>query len=795
MPVSDYAPIFDAAGQEWNVDPNLLRAMAQQESGGKPRIVSSAGAQGVMQIMPGTQRDLGVTDPNDPQQSIFGGAKYMSQLLDQYKSPELALAAYNAGPDRVDNHLATGNPLPRETQAYVPAISANYQRMAKAPAASAAPAATSAAPAVQPASDEASRNAAFLSRSGATTAAAPPTPDSGPSPAATPDYSDFLTRTGATPAAAPASRPMADKFGPLAGDAANANLEARQAIADKQPVNQAIRDAIAPAPNTTYGDVLPIAQDNATGAYRMALPGSARNLLTGAMDLAEGPTTGTVTPAGTNALANVMMGGGINPSPASGTGAAIGNRLYGAGRNETPDLLGAQFRASPQLQAPAPPPAAIAPPNSMPILGQVAPAAPTMAFPSGPQVAAPANDLAAAVNRGAASPIESQATAMPPASVIPITTQAGADARAQAIIDHFSQGGANTHAASPIEGVGRTYAQSTNNPGVAALENGLRSSDPNFNNMYNQKMAANAGKRLDAVQGVIGAPEDIDAAEAARDAATGTARDAAFANTKPVDAQPVVDQINGILASPDGKRDAVVRSLNPILAKLQTSDGSALESDAGQLYGVRKAINDALAAKGTQEGSDAAAATRQMVQVKNTLDGVIESGSPGFGDYIKTYSDMSRPIDEMRYLQGRNLTNSRGELQLSNLDSTIKAIQSQQNLPGARQADSVSPEKLAQLQALRTDMARQTSLDATKPLGSNTTQTLATNALTQSMAGGMASGGLAGGLAGAAALGVVHPAALSVFAARYGLGKMNAKAEMMVRNSLTNKLLNPPTTP
>jgi soluble lytic murein transglycosylase-like protein len=61
--VTAYDPVFEAAGNEWNVDPQLLKAMAIQESGGNPRAVSKAGALGVMQIMPNTAKALGITDP------------------------------------------------------------------------------------------------------------------------------------------------------------------------------------------------------------------------------------------------------------------------------------------------------------------------------------------------------------------------------------------------------------------------------------------------------------------------------------------------------------------------------------------------------------------------------------------------------------------------------------------------------------------------------------------------------------------------------------------------------------
>lgn len=121
-PLSAYDPIFQAAGDEWNVDPRLLKAMAAQESGGRTNAVSKAGAQGVMQIMPQTQKELGVTDPTDPVQSIYGAAKYMNEGLDKEGSPEGALLYYHGGPGW---RQAYGT----ESAGYVPAIASHYKRL------------------------------------------------------------------------------------------------------------------------------------------------------------------------------------------------------------------------------------------------------------------------------------------------------------------------------------------------------------------------------------------------------------------------------------------------------------------------------------------------------------------------------------------------------------------------------------------------------------------------------------------------------------------------------------------
>jgi hypothetical protein len=121
----DYSDIINQAGQQYNVDPALLRAVMGQESGGNPSAISPKGASGLMQLMPATAKQLGVTDINDPQQNIMAGAKYLSQQLDKYQDIPTALAAYNAGPGAVDK--AGGIPNFPETQGYVKNIMAKYQ--------------------------------------------------------------------------------------------------------------------------------------------------------------------------------------------------------------------------------------------------------------------------------------------------------------------------------------------------------------------------------------------------------------------------------------------------------------------------------------------------------------------------------------------------------------------------------------------------------------------------------------------------------------------------------------------
>ena len=108
--------IFDVAGQRYNISPNLLKAVAKVESNFRPNVTSKAGAMGIMQLMPGTARGLGVTDAFDPEQNIMGGAKYLRQMLDRFDGDlSLALGAYNAGPGAVAKHGG----VPSYSQNYV----------------------------------------------------------------------------------------------------------------------------------------------------------------------------------------------------------------------------------------------------------------------------------------------------------------------------------------------------------------------------------------------------------------------------------------------------------------------------------------------------------------------------------------------------------------------------------------------------------------------------------------------------------------------------------------------------
>lgn len=116
---------IEQASRKHGVDPNLVRAIIKVESNFNPKAVSPKGAMGLMQLMPGTARDLNVNDPFDPRENVNAGVRYFKNLMNNFGGDvRLSLAAYNAGPKTVA--LSKGVPRIAETQNYVKQITGMY---------------------------------------------------------------------------------------------------------------------------------------------------------------------------------------------------------------------------------------------------------------------------------------------------------------------------------------------------------------------------------------------------------------------------------------------------------------------------------------------------------------------------------------------------------------------------------------------------------------------------------------------------------------------------------------------
>lgn len=132
VPPAEIDRLVSASSAQWNVDPNLVKAIIANESGFNAHATSDVGAQGLMQLMPGTAAGLGVSDAYDPEQNVWGGTRYIKGLLDRFGgNVRLAVAAYNAGPGAVEKYA--GVPPYAETQNYVQNVLSSYAKYSAQP--------------------------------------------------------------------------------------------------------------------------------------------------------------------------------------------------------------------------------------------------------------------------------------------------------------------------------------------------------------------------------------------------------------------------------------------------------------------------------------------------------------------------------------------------------------------------------------------------------------------------------------------------------------------------------------
>jgi len=769
--VQTYGPIAQDISKATGLDPSVVLGQIAQETGWGTHLAG------------GGSNAFGISKPGTDSPASYpsvgaSGQAYVDLINRRYRdaalqsTPEaqarsIAAAGYNTNPayaPAVADNAATVRSITQSQQA---SDDFNARWGISAPANDkAAPAAPASPP------DESS----FTQRWGVAPSATTATPSAAQTPAAAPTPAP--TTAAAPTSSGPDYTGWDNPYGPPAPVDPN----------NRNPLTfGGLRNILAPAPNTIYGNVLPIATDTKTGQMRAALPMGMRDFAEGVVDLMQGPQTGQVTPRATMALAGLVPG--LMASPAAHTGLPIA-----LASREAPAAVEAPAAAP--LTAPNPlatdrpafiPPNAAAPSN--PLAAQVTtPAAnPLSNAPAAGSAAPAAAATPAALSAREAAEYAAIPESLPPAPKIPPLTQGSADARADQLIQHFAARNGAPPDQDLVPGFVPTLAQRTNDPGIATLERGVQAANPGALDLRKE---ANQAAIRDFTSSLVGTPEDIAAAQAERERVTAPMRDAAFANKTDVDASPIETSIQQTLAGPDGKRAAVRKTLNDVQASLHVGQDmdAPLETDPEQLYGVRKHINDLLSPAAQRDNPELQRAASSLSDVKNQLDDVIEAGAPGFKDYVSQYANLSRPIDEKQYLQGLNLTDQAGNVTGAKIDSALKAIAKQQNATGSNKAMSISDDTLNGLQKLRNTLqVARFSDTAGKPLGSNTFQNLATNSTVGAVAGnplihlgvtGMGSlvGGVPGALIGAG----------TQMAAR---GITN-NAESMVRRAMIERLLN-----
>lgn len=736
---------------------DLFRYVSLAESGGRDydsagRVITSPkGAKGSMQVMDATNLDPGYgvrPAQNDSlEERARVGQDYLKAMIGNYGGDlTKGLAAYNAGPGNVDRALAAAQqagdpnwmqylPKPQETIPYVQKIVANMgsqpgtlDRIASAvlPSAQAQPAVRApdayqdildgkyeAAGASAPVSNDPYQAILDGNYAGGKT-----------TESRSPDGALRLEMGGTAPAAEQKNQGVlgaiesfgagvrklgqgvAQGFGDIPAGVGQAGTHQGQQIlggiddllgtnlAARVAPNVAARDAEVARREAEY-------QESTPGSVAAGLGRLGGNI---AFSVAGGPAA-----AAAPMMTGAQLGARALPmAPGLGRllGAGVGSGIQGAGYGAVAPVAAGNYdqQSLANTQAGA-------------ILGAVAPGVGQLLGAGGRYVG---NNIRAAI-----APF----------------TESGREGIAQNIIAQAAKGGPmRGNVAQMVPGSAPTMAEISGNSGIANLQRTMRDLNPT---PFVAREEANQAARLGAFGQIAGTADDIAAAEAARDLAAGKALPQVFKNAGVADAKPVVGVIDDILAGPSGKRDAVVQSLNNIRSKLVDGKG-AIESNPEVLYSsIRKQIDDLLDKRLATSNPAGLQASRELLKVKDALDGVIEQAAPGFRNYLEAYATASKPIDAMRYLQNLNLTDAQGNLTLARVQSALKGLERQVAKPGANDAKAVTQDQILALKGLRDDLLRGAETSAGRSLGSNTAQNLATqNMLSQALPGRL--GALAG---------------------------------------------------
>lgn len=745
--------IVQAKAQKYGIPSDIADRWAQQESSYNPKATSKKGARGLTQLMPANIAKYGVKDPDDPDQNADAGAQMLSELHAKYGEWPKALAAYNAGEGAVDK--AGGVPDIPETQNYVKTIMGQ-------------------------ASDAPS--------------------------------GDLWGQLGYKPAAAPSDDPETAQF-----DAAHPKMIHPNEL--KKPdlqiyqhlVGGGLFDPDAPAGserhpffNTDLKQVPPGGYYVANGKVQRAPGGPKESSFTAGLGRGAGDVAASIShilPGSDDSdIKNALLGSqDIYGAKYGGDLKSGAGRFTGQLATSAPMLAGGEAAVAPAL-------AKLGPVGDF-LAGQAGKAMPSgiaRFFTRGASMAAHGAQqgagAAALTSSADAAPVGQQVLQgaeggavlgpLAPAienaggalvrgakNLIEPMTATGPAKIANRIVGKFARGPiGDVNADEIVPGSTPTLATASADPGLATLERTVRLGP--HGDLFAARDAANHQARADFFDKIKGDEDSVQALKDARDAATSGAREAALkAQTKPADVTPVLNTIDDILKGPEGKRTEVVKALNEVRDNLHDAQGNP-ETSADMLYGVRKSIGDLLSPKASSDKSGAKLAASQLGDVKDALDAAIQKVAPGFKEYLKNYSDLSKPIDEQQLLQGLKIADMRGNITLAKAQGALDKISAMRAKPGVNPAKSVSDDTLTALTAIRDDLKRGDNINLARAIGPDTAQHFSTG-------GRLQQAGIPAGVGLAIAHHPLGAAAIGGARLLYGLKDKEIMAQV------ANRLLNP----
>jgi len=686
---------LDVALAAENVDPKLAdiaRSVYTQESGGgKNTKTSNADAVGGMQIRPGTFSEVADKgwNINDPVQNARAGVRYLAKLYDQAGGdPALTAAGYYGGPgglEKARKGVAVSDP--RNPNA--PTTLEYGKQVAGRVLDAVIPSANAATPkqeewwAAAPVVDTKAAPAAVK-----TSTEAPKKSDSGLVEGA----SNFVRG-----AAHGVEQDLVRGPAQFIGEGVQSLIGLIPGIKD----TQYWRDIQANAKE--QGDT--IKQNEAQ--YQAATPGSVA--------------------AGAGRVAANLIGlGGSKAKDVIQKGGEVGKKIvYNLGGGETAQAGGRLLGMSAGSSALGAATGAIAPVTQEGDYGQNK----LSQITTGAAVGAALPVAGAAV--GAAGRYAGRAAR----SFVEPFTEAGQNRIAGNILQRFSEGGPTAaNLAELVPGSRPTLAQATGNPGLATLERGIQSATPQGANAFAERAAANAQARSAALENNIGSNADLLAAKAQRaanaaDDYLSTQIGIPTANTEYAALKETPAFRSAFARAQAMARNAGTSVETTVQNRANINRGGATSAPETYVSGqglqiIKEALDDQIT-KAAQSGQGKQAANLRGVQQK-LLD-LMDREIPGYADARAAYAEASRPIDAMKFLQGLNLTDAQGNVTLAKVQNALKNLEKQRNLPGVREAKSVSPEQIQMLTSLRDDLLRAANSGAGKSIGSNTFQNLATN--------------------------------------------------------------------